>query len=89
MECPKCQTTMREREKEDVIMDVCPNCRGIWLDAGELEKLSATEERYYGRGRGRRRDDDRYDDDDDDDGGLLGGGRGRGGFLSGLFGGLD
>jgi len=52
---------MREREKEDVIMDVCPSCRGIWLDAGELEKLSAVEDRYY-RSRGWRDDDD--DDDD-------------------------
>jgi Zn-finger nucleic acid-binding protein len=79
---------MREREKEDVIMDVCPNCGGMWLDAGELDKLVASEERYYSRSRGR---DDRYNDrrdryDDDDDGGFFGGG-GRGGFLGGLFGG--
>src|SRR5688572_27222324 len=59
MVCPKCQTPMREREKEDVIMDVCPNCRGVWLDAGELEKLTAREERYYQNAR--------WDDDDDDD----------------------
>jgi len=54
---------MREREKGDVIIDICPNCRGVWLDAGELEKLVAAEERVYER-RGWRYDDD--DDDDDD-----------------------
>jgi Zn-finger nucleic acid-binding protein len=59
---------MREREKEDIVIDICPNCRGIFLDAGELEKLTVVEDRYY-RSRGYRDDDD--DDDDDDD-------RGRG-----------
>lgn len=54
MQCPKCQIMMREREKGDVIIDICPQCRGVWLDAGELEKLSEREQRYY-------------DDDDDDD----------------------
>lgn len=56
VKCPKCQITMREREQGDVIIDICPQCRGVWLDAGELEKLSRRESRYY--------DDD--DDDDDD-----------------------
>jgi uncharacterized protein len=57
--CPKCQVAMREREKGDIIIDICPQCRGVWLDAGELEKLSVRESRYY--------DDDDDDDDWDDD----------------------
>ncbi len=66
MQCPRCQQTMRERERQTpsgdlVVMDICPGCGGIWLDAGELEKLSQSEVRYYAN----RRDDD--DDDDDDD----------------------
>jgi Zn-finger nucleic acid-binding protein len=60
LNCPKCQTPMREREKDDLVIDVCPQCRGVWLDAGELEKLTVRERGYYGH-----RDDD--DDDDDDD----------------------
>ena len=60
MNCPKCQIPMREREKDDLVIDVCPQCRGVWLDAGELEKLSVRERGYYGDG-------DRADDDDDDD----------------------
>jgi Zn-finger nucleic acid-binding protein len=52
---------MREREKGDIIIDICSSCRGIFLDAGELEKLVAAEERVF-----ERRGWD-YDDDDDDD----------------------
>ena len=66
MNCPKCGAPMREREKEDIVIDICPNCRGIFLDAGELEKLTVVEDRYY-RSRGYRDDDDDGDDDDDDD----------------------
>jgi Zn-finger nucleic acid-binding protein len=51
---------MREREKENVIIDVCPNCKGMWLDHGELEKLVAIEADRGGKYR-------RYYDDDDDD----------------------
>src|SRR4051794_3455435 len=47
MLCPKCGNTMREREKGDVLIDVCPGCRGIWLEAGELQKLIESERRYY------------------------------------------
>jgi Zn-finger nucleic acid-binding protein len=54
---------MREREKGDIVIDICPNCQGIFLDHGELEKLVAAEERVYER-RGWKYDDD--DDDDDD-----------------------
>jgi Zn-finger nucleic acid-binding protein len=70
-------------------MDVCPSCGGLWLDKGELEKLSQSEERYYGGERGRDYDRSRRDDDDDDDRGFggLGGQRG-GGFLGNLFGGM-
>jgi Zn-finger nucleic acid-binding protein len=58
MNCPSCQTVMREREQGTVIIDICPNCRGVWLDAGELEKLGERERRYYDDD-----DDDDYDDD--------------------------
>ena len=47
MLCPKCGNTMREREKSDVLIDVCPGCSGIWLEAGELQKLIESERRYY------------------------------------------
>ncbi|MCS7083124.1 MAG: zf-TFIIB domain-containing protein [Bacteroidetes bacterium] len=37
--CPNCQTGMQEVVRNGVLIDVCPQCRGVWLDRGELEKL--------------------------------------------------
>jgi Zn-finger nucleic acid-binding protein len=40
MNCPVCDNTrMREVEKDGILIDVCPTCKGVWLDRGELEKL--------------------------------------------------
>lgn len=40
MKCPVCNDVrMREVEKNGVLIDVCPDCKGVWLDRGELEKL--------------------------------------------------
>lgn len=46
MRCPLCEVPMREVERRGVTIDVCPECRGIWLDRGELEKLLAGAERW-------------------------------------------
>lgn len=40
MNCPVCDgVRMREVEKNGVLIDICPNCKGVWLDRGELDKL--------------------------------------------------
>jgi uncharacterized protein len=39
--CPVCQGQMREMNKDGILIDVCTQCRGVWLDRGELEKLAA------------------------------------------------
>ncbi len=65
MNCPKCQIHMREREKDDLIIDICPQCRGVWLDAGELDKLSIRERGYYDDDDDDRRPRERRDDDRD------------------------
>lgn len=40
MKCPVCEDVrMREVEKDGVMIDVCPDCKGVWLDRGELDKL--------------------------------------------------
>lgn len=42
MYCPVCRDVdMHEVTKEGVLIDVCPRCRGVWLDRGELEKILA------------------------------------------------
>ena len=40
MKCPVCpDTTLLMSERQGVEIDYCPNCRGVWLDRGELDKL--------------------------------------------------
>lgn len=39
MECPICKVTLLMSEKQGIEIDYCPNCRGVWLDRGELEKI--------------------------------------------------
>jgi len=39
MNCPVCKQAMLVLELEQVEIDHCPDCGGIWLDAGELEML--------------------------------------------------
>lgn len=43
--CPRCggegnMTRLSDLERPDVIMETCPVCYGIWLDGGELDKLT-------------------------------------------------
>ncbi len=39
MQCPVCDERLREVERSGVMIDICPGCKGVWLDRGELEKL--------------------------------------------------
>ncbi|MDM7325285.1 MAG: zf-TFIIB domain-containing protein [Thermus sp.] len=39
--CPQCGVGMREVERKGLLLDVCPQCGGVWLDKGELERLLA------------------------------------------------
>jgi uncharacterized protein len=43
MTCPKCHGDMRTYERSGVTVDQCTECRGIFLDRGELEKLFEAE----------------------------------------------
>ncbi|NUR73161.1 MAG: zf-TFIIB domain-containing protein [Hamadaea sp.] len=49
MTCPKCQGAMRQYERSGVVVDQCSECRGIFLDRGELEKLVDAENSFYGQ----------------------------------------
>lgn len=37
--CPNDNTVMQTLDRSGVQFDMCPSCRGVWLDRGELEKL--------------------------------------------------
>lgn len=39
MNCPKCYEPLRIAERQGVEIDYCPECRGVWLDRGELDKI--------------------------------------------------
>lgn len=43
MQCPIDGTTLLMTERSGIEIDYCPQCRGIWLDRGELDKLIARE----------------------------------------------
>ncbi|MBM3449777.1 MAG: hypothetical protein FJX78_02110 [Armatimonadetes bacterium] len=35
--CPNCNTGMQERNRNGVLLDMFPMCRGVWRDRRELE----------------------------------------------------
>lgn len=39
--CPNDNSPMQTVDRTGVQFDMCPACRGVWLDRGELEKLMA------------------------------------------------
>jgi Zn-finger nucleic acid-binding protein len=49
MTCPKCHGQMRQYERSGVTVDQCTECRGIFLDRGELEKISEAENAWNRR----------------------------------------
>ena len=69
MKCPTCpDTALVMSDRQGVEIDYCPQCRGVWLDRGELDKIierssgsnpamTAPLNRPY-------KDDDDWDDDD-------------------------
>jgi len=40
MKCPTCpDSTLSMSDRQGIEIDYCPQCRGVWLDRGELDKL--------------------------------------------------
>lgn len=39
MKCPNCNVSLIITDRSNVEIDYCPECRGIWLDRGELDKI--------------------------------------------------
>lgn len=54
MLCPKCHGLMRQYERAGVTVDQCTECRGIFLDRGELERLIDAENAWHGAGASRQ-----------------------------------
>lgn len=39
MQCPHCNVTLMMADRQGIEIDYCPQCRGVWLDRGELDKI--------------------------------------------------
>ena len=53
MKCPRCDGTLNESNFEEVLIDICDQCGGVWLDSGELEQVTKKDKggwfsRYWG-----------------------------------------
>jgi len=75
MKCPIDDSPLSVSSRDGVEIDFCPQCRGVWLDRGELDKIidraaaaltavapAPPQQPYTAPGRDDRRDD-HYDDD--------------------------
>lgn len=51
LDCPKCDGKLRETDYENIKIDVCDQCSGVWLDAGELAQIVEKDEQggWFGR----------------------------------------
>lgn len=62
MLCPVCSIELYMSERQGIEIDYCPQCRGVWLDRGELDKIiersNPTDSEKY--------EHDNYRDDDSD-----------------------
>ena len=59
LRCPNDGSRLVEMERADVLVDACPECRGIWLDRGELDKILVKERQLLA---GDSADDDFYNE---------------------------
>ena len=48
LRCPNDGARLVEVDRSDVLIDACPECRGVWLDRGELDKILVMERRMSG-----------------------------------------
>ena len=53
MKCPRCDGTLHESKFEEVLIDTCDKCGGVWLDSGEFEDITRKDKggwfsRYWG-----------------------------------------
>lgn len=88
LRCPACDAPMSPVERRGVIIDLCRDCKGVFLDRGELDKLLAADaesEPLAAEADRLSRRPERDRDDDDEGWGRDRGRRRRGGFLGDLF----
>ena len=50
MRCPRCDDSLKESKVEGVTIESCDKCGGVWLDSGELERLTQKDKTGWLRG---------------------------------------
>ena len=65
MNCPVDGTTLAMTDRQGVEIDYCPQCRGVWLDRGELDKLIERDAAAPAPAPVPSRSGNHHDDDDD------------------------
>ena len=98
LRCPIDGSRLVQTDRSEILIDACPECRGVWLDRGELDRIlvkerqwasGAPDEDFFGEVEGRRRPAPPRRSEDDDryerEGRRK---KRRGGFLEDLFEGL-
>ncbi len=86
MQCPIDGTTLVISDRSGVEIDYCPQCRGVWLDRGELDKILDRAAAPAPTGRDRGQDQGDYDRGQGDyDRGRGAPRKKREGFLGELF----
>ncbi len=69
MKCPHCNINLVMTERTGIEIDYCPDCRGVWLDRGELDKIierstidsrNNTREKYHDKNYQPRENDYHY-----------------------------
>lgn len=76
MQCPVCNERLREVNKNGLLINVCADCKGAWIERPELERLFAANDRNQDDRS--RFEDRRYREHDDDHGDHSRGDRGHG-----------
>lgn len=61
MQCPIDGAELRITDRQGIEIDYCPQCRGVWLDRGELDKIIDRSIPTYKTDDRRDFDDDRYE----------------------------
>jgi Zn-finger nucleic acid-binding protein len=93
MDCPVCGERLKEIDRAGVMVDICPSCKGIWLDRGEIDKIIGVEAKQGNVVRDHD-DHDNHDrdhkdhDDDRSQAQTSGGKKRRSSFLGDILGGL-
>ena len=60
MKSPQCSVNLVMSDRQGIEIDYCPDCRGVWLDRGELDKLIERSNAQVESVRRRDDDDDDY-----------------------------